>query len=203
MFAVKRYTSKPPFCFIFPFYLWGSSVKTGTSFGQHLKMSERMFFDLKARPTAWSLRMFWIHLIFILFPFLIWGLPGLGISNQHALYTMLPWVAGVKRLSYSCKMGAKHQIKLEATQSQVIIRKMCSISANSSPLLSVKSRGGTFGQESLFPFWQGNQRVPWPDRSLTADQTGWVPLEWHLEPLQGMRAPLISSHLVRTTVCQG
>lgn len=64
-----------------------------------------------------------------------------------------------------------------------------SVAVKPSPLLSVKSNMGTFGQESPFPLWPGYQRVPWPDRRSTADQTWRVPLEWHLEPLQGMRAP--------------
>lgn len=55
--------------------------------------------------------------------------------------------------------------------------------------LSLISSMETFGQESLFSLRPENQRDLWPDRHLTADQTGWVPLEWHLEPLQGMRAP--------------
>lgn len=65
--------------------------------------------------------------------------------------------------------------------------------------LSLISSMETFGQESLFSLRPGNQRDLWPDRHLTADQTGWVPLEWHLEPLQGMRAPtdLQSSESVR------
>lgn len=64
-----------------------------------------------------------------------------------------------------------------------------SVAVNPSFLLSPINSSGTFGQESLFSLWPGNQRDPWPDRHSTADQTGWVPLEWHLEPLQGMRAP--------------
>lgn len=61
--------------------------------------------------------------------------------------------------------------------------------ANPSFLLSLISSRGTFGQENLFSLRPGNQRDPWPGRHSTADQTGRVPLEWHLEPLQGMRAP--------------
>lgn len=41
----KIYTSIPPFCFISPFCLCSSSVKTETSFGQHQKMLERMVFS--------------------------------------------------------------------------------------------------------------------------------------------------------------
>lgn len=64
-----------------------------------------------------------------------------------------------------------------------------SMAVNPSFLLPLISNRGTFGQESVFSLRPGNQRDPWPDRHSTADQTGRVPLEWHLEPLQGMRAP--------------
>lgn len=42
MFAEMMYTCVPSFCFICPFCLCSSSIKTGTSFGQHQKMSKRM-----------------------------------------------------------------------------------------------------------------------------------------------------------------
>lgn len=64
-----------------------------------------------------------------------------------------------------------------------------SMAVNPPFLVSLISSRGTFGQESLFSLRPGNQRDPWPDTHSTADQTGRVPLEWHLEPLQGMRAP--------------
>lgn len=50
-----------------------------------------VFFFLERWHTAWSLKMFWFHLMFILFLFLLFGLLGLSISNQHHLYTVLPW----------------------------------------------------------------------------------------------------------------
>ncbi len=53
---------------------------------------EDVFFLLKTRPTAWSVKMVWFHLMFIfLFPFLLFELLGPGISNQDHLYTTLPW----------------------------------------------------------------------------------------------------------------
>lgn len=45
----KIYTSIPPFCFISPYCLCSSSVKTGTSFGRALKMFERMSFPFFLR----------------------------------------------------------------------------------------------------------------------------------------------------------
>lgn len=205
MLAEKIYTSIPPFCFICPFCLCSSSVKTGTSFGQHLKMFERMFFFLllKTRPTAWSVKMVWFHLMFILFPSLLFGLLGPGISNQDHLYTMLPWGGCVRGFPIAAKRELGNNDNRKQSIPKQLRPRVCSMDTNPSPVLSLKSSSGTFGQESLFPLWPGNQRVLRPDRRSTADQTGRVPLEWHLEPLQGMRAPLISSHLVRTTVCQG
>lgn len=58
-------------------------------------------------------------------------------------------------------------------------------------------------RRACFPYDREIRGCRGPTGARRQIKQGGYPLEWHLEPLQGMRAPLISSHLVRTTVCQG
>lgn len=86
MFAEKIYTSIPPFCFICPFYLCSSSVKTGTSFGQHLKMLmwrwrvDVFLFFLRQGPQhdQWK----WFGFIWCLFCLLYCCLDCWGMAYQ-------------------------------------------------------------------------------------------------------------------------
>lgn len=132
----------------------------------------------------------------------VWTAGAWHIKSRSPLYNA-PLRGVCKRVPIAAKRELGNNDNRKQSIPKQLTLRVCSMDTNPSPVLSLKSSSGTFGQESLFPLWPGNQRVPRPDRRSTADQTGRVPLEWHLEPLQGMRAPLISSHLVRTTVCQG